>query len=200
MPLVLIHWIVVDPLRRTKALATVGAAGEHDVAAIGRAELLHGSNHVNVVVSSRSRTVDYQENLSCESARIDRCAKQEAATEIDRGGLVKSGCNSRILRVAGANAEKRAAEVAAADEQIAIRIHVERSPDGRIGNEDRTHPGSPAIGRSTELPRAALCCRAPSLILKSMTDPASLINGKPLLVSSPGISVRLEARPGLTEI
>jgi len=196
MPLVRIHWIVIDAVGRAKGQPAVCAAREHDVAAVGRAELLHGSNHVNVVVSSRSRTVDCQENLSCESPRIDRCAKQQAATEIDRRGLVKSRCNSRILRVAGANAEKRAAEVAAADEQIAIRIHVECSPNGRIGNEDRTHPSYSTICRPTKLsPSPVVATNAPSLILEAVTHAPSFIDGEPLLVSSAHVT-ETQARPG----
>ena len=54
MPFVLINWIVGDPLRRAKGLSTIRAARKHDVAPVAGAKLLHGSDHVNIVVCRRA--------------------------------------------------------------------------------------------------------------------------------------------------
>ena len=58
MPLVRIDWIVVDPLRRAKGLAAVGAAGEHHVRS-ATAERLHAGQHVDIVIRGAAGTVNH---------------------------------------------------------------------------------------------------------------------------------------------
>jgi hypothetical protein len=62
VPLVRINWIVVNPLRPAKALAAVGAAGEHHVRS-ATAEGLDAGEHINVVVSRAARAVNCEEAL-----------------------------------------------------------------------------------------------------------------------------------------
>jgi hypothetical protein len=52
MPLVLVNWIVVDPMRRAKGQSTIGATREHDVTPVAGAKLLHRGEHIDVVVGS----------------------------------------------------------------------------------------------------------------------------------------------------
>src|SRR4029077_9597771 len=162
MPFVLINWIVGNPLRRAKGQSAIRAAREHDVAPVAGAELLHRGNHVNIIVRGRAGAVYCQKNHSRKSAWIYRCAKKHATAEIDRNVLVKSWRDIPVLCVAGANTKKRAAKIAATNEQIAVGIHVECSPYGLVGNADRIHPGDPAVSRSTELSATALGGGAPS--------------------------------------
>ena len=112
----------------------------------------------------------------------------------------KVGVTFPVLRIARANTKKRAPKVAAADEEITIGVHVECSPHRLIGNINWTHPGDPAVSRSTELSANALGSSAPSLVLEPMAHATSVINSKPLLVPSARVSVGLQACPGLTEI
>ena len=65
VPLVMVNWIVIDPVRRAKGQASVGAAREHHVCAIGGTEWLHAGHHVNVIVSRSARAVHRQECLPC---------------------------------------------------------------------------------------------------------------------------------------
>ena len=112
MPLIRIHWIVVDPLRRTEALATVGATGEHHVRSAA-AERLHTCQHINIVVCRATRTVNCQEALTSKPSRIDRAAKNQAAAQIDLRALIERWCDARVLSITGANAPERATKVLA---------------------------------------------------------------------------------------
>ena len=62
VPLVRIDWIIVNPLWPAKALAAIGAAGEHHVRT-ATAERLYTGEHVNVVVSRAAGAVNCQEAL-----------------------------------------------------------------------------------------------------------------------------------------
>ena len=62
VPLVRIDWIVVNPLWPAKALAAIGAAGEHHVRS-ATAERLHAGEHVDIVVRGSAGPVNCQEAL-----------------------------------------------------------------------------------------------------------------------------------------
>ena len=62
VPLVRIDWIVVNPLWPAKALAAIGAAGEHHVRS-ATAERLHAGEHVYIVVCGSAGPVNCQEAL-----------------------------------------------------------------------------------------------------------------------------------------
>lgn len=145
VPLVRIDWIVVNPLWPAKALAAVGAAGEHHVCS-ATAERLHAGQHVNIVGRRATRPVDRQETLPSESTRINPAAKNQAAAQVHLSALIKRWCDARVLRVAGANAPERAAKVGrAADKEVAVGGHVECSPYRRIRDTEWTLPGEPAV-------------------------------------------------------
>src|SRR6266446_1462700 len=196
----MINWVVVDPVRCAKGESTVRAAHEHHVSPVVGAGRQDAGKHVNVVVSAAARTIHRQEYLSCKSSWIDRCAELYAAAEVDRSNLVKSWRDASVLCVARANAVKLAPKIPTADKEIAVGVHVERPPYGRVGNIDRTHPGDAAVGGTAELPAAASGGCAPSLVLESVTDAVGLIDGEPLLVTSSRGSVGLQARPGLAAV
>src|SRR4029077_2395742 len=98
MPLVRIHWIVVDPLRRAEAYPAVGAAGEHHVSSVATG--LHAGEHVTVVVGGATRPVHCKEQLPCKPSWIYRPAKNEATAKVYLSGLVKRRCHVRVLRIA----------------------------------------------------------------------------------------------------
>ena len=139
--------------------------------------------------------------MARKSAWIYLCAKQHATAKIDRNVLIKSWRDGRVLRVAGPDTEKRAAKVSAADEKIAVGIHVECSPHRLVGDTNWIHPGDSAVSRPAELPEAARSSGAPDLVLEAVTHAAGcLINGEPLLVATSCVSVGLQPCPGLAEI
>ena len=97
--------------------------------------------------------------------------------------LVKGWRLTAELRIARAHAIKRA-ESFAADKEVPIGVHVECSVCGLIGNNDRSLPGDPAVGRPLELHAAAATVSAVAgLILKSVTWAVGLIDREPLLVA-----------------
>src|SRR5260370_18153946 len=65
VPLVMVNWIVIDPVRRAKGYSAVGAAHEQHVRAIARTEWFHASHHVNVIVGRSTRAVPHRECLPC---------------------------------------------------------------------------------------------------------------------------------------
>ena len=196
----MVDGIVINPEGRAEVEAAIGAAGEHHVAAVARAGRPHGRHHINIVVGGRAGAVYRKENLAGESAGIDRAAIKYAAPEIHRGNLVESRGNAAILGVARTHAPERATEIAAADEKIAIGVDIQCSPYGRIRNTDWIHPRDAAIGRTAEQPTGTAGRTTPGLILKSVADAIGRINGEPLLVTALGLSVWLEACPGLPEV
>ena len=200
VPLIRIHWIVVDPLRRTKALATVGAAGEHHVCSAA-AERLHTCQHINIVVRGATRTINCQEALSSKPAGVNRAAKNQAAAQIHLRALIKRWCDARVLRISGANAPERAGKVAcAANKDVAIAGYIECSKHGRIRDKDGTHPSDPAIGGAAELsPAPIVAARAPGLVLETMPCSVGGIYCEPLLIA-PGYITKGQARPSLATV
>lgn len=183
MPLVC-GGIVIDSHRRAKARAAIGAAREHHVCAGGVAWRPNTAQHVNVVVRGSARTVHCQEYLRCQSSWIYIPADSLAA-KIDLSDLFKGWRLITKLRVTGANAPKGDIEqILAADEQIAIGIHVKRSMHETVGNVDRNLPGHAAVCGTAKFAGGARKEVRPKLVLKPVTWPAGLINRKPLLVAS----------------
>ena len=65
VPLVLVNWIVVNPVRSAEGYSAVGAAHEHHVCTIVGTEWLHAGHHINVIVSQSARPIHRQERLPC---------------------------------------------------------------------------------------------------------------------------------------
>jgi len=188
VPLVMVNRIVIDPMRRAEGQPAVRAAREHHVSPGTETSWLYTGDHVNIIVSGTAGAVYCQERLPYQATWIGppRVAEIETAAQADLSDLVKSGRDCRVLRIAGAKAPKWARKVGrAADEKIAVCIHIERSPDWRARKKDWTHPCSPVIGGAAELPAAKIVARgAPSLILQPMTGTVGPVYGEPLLVAS----------------
>ena len=201
VPLVVIDWIVINPVRSAKGQSTVCAAHEHHVRPGVEAGWLHTGQHVNIVISGAAGTVYCQEQLPFQAAWIDRVAEIQTAAKVDLGDSIKSGRDSRVLRIAGAKAPKWAGKVGrATDKEIAVRIHIECSPHDRVRNAKRTLPGGAAVCGPAELAAIAGGGCAPSLVLEPMTHAVGFIDGKPLLVTSSSESVGLQAQPGLAAV
>src|SRR6266487_2012978 len=199
MPLVRIHWVVIDPVRRAEADPAVGAAREHHVSSVATG--LHAGQHVNVVVGRATRPVHCQEQLPCKSSWIYRPTKNEATAKVHLSDLVKRRCHVRVLRIAGTNAPERAGEVAcAADKKVAVGGHVERAPHRRIRNTEWTLPGESTICGSAKLPKAARRSGTPSVVLESVPHAVGLVDREPFLVSSSRASLGWQTCPGLTAI
>jgi len=98
VPLVRVDGIIVDPLRRAKARAAVGAAREHHVGPVS-AGRSHAGYHVNVVISGAAGAINRQEDLPTKSAWIDGAAVNQAAAHVNCRNLVKSRGDSGVLRV-----------------------------------------------------------------------------------------------------
>src|SRR5438876_11861822 len=177
MPFVVIDRVVVDPEGSAERLSAVGAAHEHHVGPLVGAGRPQAGKHVNIVVSTGAGAVHRQEYLSCKSSWIDRCPELYAAAEIDVSNLIKSWRDVPVLCVARANAVKLVPKIPTADKKIAVGVHVECPPYGRVGNIDRTYPGHAAVGGTAELPAAASGGCAPSLVLEPVTHAVGFIDG-----------------------
>ena len=190
VPLVVIDWVVINPVRRAKSQSTVCAAYEHHIGAGSEAGWLYTGDHVNIIVSETTGTVHCQERLARQAAWINCIAEIETAAKVDLSDPVKSGRDCRVLRIAGAKAPKWAGKVGrAADKEIAVCIHVRRSPDRRVRKKDWTHPCGPAVGGAAELPTTPIVARdAPSLILEPVTCAVGRVYGEPFLVTSAHIT------------
>ena len=190
VPLVVIDWVVINPVRRAKSQSTVCAAYEHHIGAGGEAGWLYTGDHVNIIVSGTTGPIHCQEQLPRQAAWINCIAEIEAAAKVDLSDPVKSGRDCRVLRIAGAKAPKWAGKVGrAADKEIAVCIHVQRSPDRRVREKDWIHPRGPAVGGAAELPTAPIVARgAPGLILEPVTCAVGPVYGEPFLVTSAHIT------------
>ena len=113
VPLARIDWIVVNPLWLAKALAAVSTAGEHHVRS-ATAERLHAGEQINVVVGRAAGPINCQEALPGQTARINCTEVKQAAAQVDLSGLIKCWCDTRVLRVAGANTPERAGKIGCA--------------------------------------------------------------------------------------
>jgi hypothetical protein len=191
--------IVVDPHRGAEGEPAVSAAREFYVCSVRVTGRSHAGQRVNVVVSWPAGTVNPQELLADESARIYVSANY-APTHVHGRDLIESR-RSRQVRITRADAPKSAPAIIAANEEVMVRGHIECSPSGGVGNANGAAPGDPAIGRAIKQSAAASGCGAPGLILVSVSLAADPINRVPLLVASERASViQWLARPGLAAI
>jgi hypothetical protein len=155
MPFVLIDRIVIDSHRGTESYSAVSAVHKHYICPARGAGSPHRAKHVNVVIGARTRSVYAQEDLPCQTVRVDwfRC-KSQAAAKIDLRALIERWRHISILCVARANAPKRVAKagVDTADKKIAVRIHVERSKCGQVREINWKDPGCSAVGGPRKSP------------------------------------------------
>ena len=187
MPLVVINWVVIDPVRRAKSQSPVCAAYEHYIRAIVGAEWFHRSHHVNVVVS---RAVNGDKDLPGEPSRIDRTAKNQAATHVDCRNLIESWCDIRVLGVTRTNAPKAAATIPTTNKKITVAGHVESSPLRRIGNTDWTLPGRSGISGPTESAEITSEKLSPKLVLEAVSHAGrGSIDSEPFLVAAMRASI-----------
>jgi len=125
VPLVVVNWIIVDPVRRGKGNTSVGAANEHHIRPVIGTKRLHAGHHVNVVVSRSARPVHRQECLACQSAWINCAAENDATAHVNRGDLIKRWRHTGVLSVGRADAPETAPLVVTANKQVAIGSHVQ---------------------------------------------------------------------------
>jgi hypothetical protein len=64
VPLVLVDRIVIDPMRRAKGYAAIGATGEHHISPIAGTGRYDTGHHINIIVSRHPGMVDRDERLS----------------------------------------------------------------------------------------------------------------------------------------
>src|ERR1043166_3851427 len=193
----MVDGIIVDSNGRAKARSAIGAARKHHIGAVARAVRFHTGQHVNIVIRWAAGTVQGHKDLTTKANAVD-AALDEAAAQVHRRGLVKRGGLPTILRIARARAPKTAA--GAADKQVTIASHIERSRLHRVGKANGSLPGDPAVGRPTKC--SAVTCEktGPKLILESMPRAAGEIDREPFFVASVRAAVRRSFRPGLPAV
>ena len=183
MPFTGIEWIVIDLERRAEGHSTVCAPHKHHVGCAS-SRRRHACQHINVIVSRAARVIDRQEHLPTKSYSIDPTLN-DGTTHVDRGHPIESGCLTPVLRVARTDTVKRRAPAPAPDKNIAVRIHIEGSIPGPVGNRDRRLPGDPAVSGTLELHATAATVNAiVCLVLKTVPRTVGLIDREPLLVTS----------------
>jgi hypothetical protein len=121
----MVNRIVIDPVRRAKGNASVGAANKHHVRAIIGTERLDAGHHINVVVSRSARPVHRKECLPCQSTWIDGAAENDATAHVNCGDLIESWRDSRVLSVGRADAPETAPLVITANKQVAVRGYIQ---------------------------------------------------------------------------
>jgi len=194
VPFVLKIGIIIDPVRRSERLAAVSATCEHHVGRASPARYDAGE-HVNVVISSTTRTVNCQERLPAKPYSIYPALSQ-ITTHVHWGHPVKRRRLVSDLRIAGTKAPKLVRF--SAQKQIAVTIHVESSPLRRVRNINRSLPGNPAaISRPVKLSAVTTKGAGPKLILESVTRTAGPIDREPFLISS---MPRAALGPSLTAV
>jgi hypothetical protein len=96
VPLVMVNRVVIDPMRRAKGLAAIGAASEHHVSAVASAKRYHTGKHVNVIVCAG--TIHCDERLPAKSYSID-ATLNKIATKVDRNVLIETWRDLWVLCV-----------------------------------------------------------------------------------------------------
>lgn len=110
-------------MRRAEGQPAVGTANEHDVGpAAGRANAGH---HVNVVVGRATGTVNRQEHLASQSARVDRATINGAAAHVDCSDLIKARRLIWVPRIGRANTPEAAPLVTTANIEVTVASHIE---------------------------------------------------------------------------
>ena len=201
VPLVMVNWVVVDPMRRAKSDTSVCAAHEHHVRAVIGTEWLHAGHHINVVVSWSARAVHCQERLSCQSVWINCATENNATPHVDCGDLVESRRDSRVLSIGRADAPETATLVITANKQVAIGSYIQCSPIRIIRDVNWTLPGGAPIGGAAEFSEVAGEKAGPKLVLEPVSHTAGrLIYSEPFLVSAICAALRRTERPRLSTI
>src|ERR1043166_7164983 len=185
MPFAVVNRIVVDPLRGAEGCSAIGAPDKHHVAPGGEAGGLHARQHVNIVVGAGAGTVHRQEDLPNQSFRIYRIEVIYDAPQVDRSALVEGWYDGAVLCISRTNAPKLGLGSSdAAEKEVAVGVHIGRSPLGSVGNRDWIHPGEPAVDRTAEFVGGERAGIIPELVLESVTGASGFIYNEPLLVSS----------------
>ena len=173
MPLVMIDWVIIDPMWGTEGLPTIGATREHYVRTVASTGRQHAGYHVNVIVCGCPRTIHGDERLPTKSYSVYP-ALNEITTHVDLNDSVEAWRLVSNLGIAGSNAPKRASS--SAKEKVAIGIHVHRSSIRRVGNIDRTHPGRPAVRGTVEFAEITSKKAGPKLIDEPMTHTTEFVS------------------------
>src|SRR5215471_15103785 len=115
--------IVIDRVRRAESQSTVRAANKHYVG--GRSPgRQHTAHHVDVVVSRPAGSVNREEDLASQAFGINRARIQQAATKVNSGVSVKSGCLACDLCVARTHAAKSRASGPTTDKNVAVGVYI----------------------------------------------------------------------------
>ena len=191
--------IVIDANGRAKARAAVGAARNHHIRAVTVAGRSHTGQHIDVVIRRAPGAVNCQKDLAREAAWIDRPAS-EATAEVHCRNLVKRRRLVSNLRIRRADTPKATSAISAANEEIAITGHVERSPTCGVRQTERSLPCDTGVSGAVEQPTAACRSRAPRLVLESVSWAVGSVDCEPLLVAAPCCSVGLQFCPILAAI
>ena len=196
VPFARVNRVVINLDRRAKGCSVIGAAHKHHVgcASPGRHD---AGQHVNVIVSRTTGTINCQETLSSQSCRIDSPAT-EVAAHVDRGYLVKSRRLTPDLCIDRANAVKGIPF--SSDEEVAVGVHVKRSKYRFVRNIDGRLPSDAAISGALKYPGAVASSLVRGLVLEAVPRAAGLIDGEPLLVTSSCASLAREQCPGLAPV
>jgi len=181
--------IVIDANRCAEGESAVGAPREHYLRG-ALAIRQHTGQHVNIVVCRRPGTVYRDECLAAKSYAIDSALKKTAA-QIYLRALIKRWCHAWVLRIAGANAPERAAEVGCtANKKVAVTSHVECPPYRSIRDVKRALPRGSPINRTAELATVASGSGAPGLILEPVSRTVGLIDREPFFIAAVRACVR----------
>lgn len=160
MPIVLRVRVVVDPDRCAKGQPAIGAARKHYVSCAAAARL-HAGKHINIIVSRAAGPIYRDERLSTKSYPI-YSALDEVAAQVNVSDLIKSRRDVRILCIRRANAVKRGPS--SGKKKVAVRVHIECSSIGRVGNVNWRLPGYSGVDRAIELSGVAGEETGPKLI------------------------------------
>src|SRR5262249_21289475 len=198
VPLARVNRIVINPVWCAESKSAVGAANEHHVGPPTRA---HARQHVNVVVGRATGTVNRQEHLTGQSARVDSAPINRASAHVDCSDLVKRRSDIWVLRIGRTNTPETAALVSAANVEVAVAGHIECPPDRTVRNVNWSLPGRSAIGGTAKFSRVASEEASPKLILETVAHAGrGPIEIKPFLVAAVGGSVRGPLRPRLSAV
>ena len=192
--------IVIDLNRRAKAGAPVSAVCNHYIVTSTVAGRTHATQHVNVVVSGATGTINCQEDLSTKSSGIYRSTTHQTTTKAYRRDLIKGWGLGSNLRIRRADAPETAAAISAADKEVAIRSNVECSPSRRVRQTKRCLPRDTGVSGAIKQPAAASGGRTPSLVLKAVSRTIGSVDSEPLLVTPATEAVGLQFCPILPAV
>src|SRR5207244_1898563 len=99
MPLCMVHRVIVHAARHAECPTEIGAAHHHHVGPGGKADGLCAGENINISVCASARTIDGKINLSDNSYRIDRLARNDVAAKINLPNDIESRRDGGVLRV-----------------------------------------------------------------------------------------------------